>query len=282
MDVDDSSQNEDAVVPAKSAIKKAKPQPEPKVQLSRLDFSSFLGKMETERAKSREADAALALLSMHEETAEERERRERLKQLAELAALDHPYSRRPGTVGRPPRRPQEEAPETDVTDSASEGEPDMIPCLPPSLTGDHQYCQLYYPIDYAEHFRRQRDRVLGPFRPDDYYAKTPDDVHVTDFAQEVEVPTLQYIKKYVNRGRRRKEEKENKGSRELASLLPTVEKPKPKFRQRSLQEQLTLVYEFIDRGMDEEDVNFLKVSQLSGMLQGACYSTSNPFTARCS
>ena len=186
------------------------------------------------RAESaREEEAALTLLHMHEVSAEEKERRireqqerdERIAIMREDVEREHCYLFK----GDPKRRPRDPLPtypdnETDLTDSASEGEPDMIPCLPASLTSDHQYCKLYHPIDYAEQFSRLREKLLGKrVRVEDYYAEN-EPVHIPDIAVDIDVTTAAVM---TSKGRmyRRQTKRENsnlKGNRELMAILPSL------------------------------------------------------------
>ena len=227
-----------------------------------------------QRAKSQqEQEAALALLRMHEVSAEEKarqrqlavEREQRLRTARDNVQREHCYMWK-GDHRKRPRDPLptlEDVAESDVTDSASEGEPDMIPCLPSNLTHDHQYCTLYHPIDYAEQYRRLREKYMGKHvRAEDYYSE-PQPVLITDIAADVDISTIEVIPKFVNRGKLGKRKgvcdiTNLKGSRELASLLPQVEKPKPKYKPRTIQEQVQIAYEFLVKGIDQEDTNYLK------------------------
>ncbi len=49
------------------------------------------------------------------------------------------------------------------------------------------------------------------------------------------------------------------GSRELAGLLtPAIPKPKPDYKVRSMHEEMKVKYDFLIRGIDDEDIRFLK------------------------
>ena len=217
---------------------------------------------------SREEEAAFALLRMHEVSAEEKERHMRAQQERNerIAAMRQDVEREHNYLykGDPKRRPRDPIPnypehETDVTDSASEGEPDMIPCLPASLTSDHQYCLLYHEIDVAEQFARLRSKLMGrTARVEDYYAES-EPVCVNEIAMDIDVNTAPAVPgKRPYRRQPKQQTSHLKGSRELMAILPSVDKPKPKFKARSRQEQLTLTYDFLVKGIDQEDVNFLK------------------------
>lgn len=209
-----------------------------------------------------EADAALALLKM-QAAAAEKERKEKLKALAQVVYTDHCYLYKGEAKKRfhdcLPYVPKEG--DSDQTDSASEGEPDMIPCLPSKVAHDHQYCAIYHPIDYAEQYRKMRVKALGSkFKVEDYFAPV-EKVEISEIGYEVEVSTEEVYKKFVNRTKTRKgitDVTNLKGSRELMSLLPSIVKSKPKFKSRTYQEQMQCTFEFLVKGMDAEDVVYLK------------------------
>ena len=187
---------------------------------------------------------------------------EKQLQDAKLVLADHCYYFKEDPKKRPrdplPAYPQEDS---DLTDSASEGEPDMIPCLPANLALDHQYCAIYHPIDYALQYQKHRCKVLGKrFDSSDFYSKV-ESVAVTDIAYETEISTDEVFKKYVNRTKGRKaltDVTNLKGSRELMSLLPPEVARKPIFKARSFHEQQQFTYKFVYSGIDQEDINFLK------------------------
>ena len=150
--------------------------------------------------------------------------------------------------------------DADVTDSASEGEPDLLPCLPPEIEKDHNYCQPYHPVDSAKKNAAVPQPTLVPV------AGTTNTL-APDIAIEVEVEEQKPAAKIPsakNRGRGKKAlvDVTNKGSRELANLLPPVEafkpKPRPKFNRRNLNEELQVTYDFLLKGIDAEDITFLK------------------------
>ena len=139
--------------------------------------------------------------------------------------------------------------ESDETDSASEGEPELTPCLPTMLAVDHQYCQLYHPVEQqpSRSGHRKTDRIL---------ITNENQAPAMDIGAETEVvASAQPVKK----GRKRKISDVTNlgGSRELASLLPPP-KPKPKFKPRILKEEIDIAYDFLIKGIDLEDLEYLR------------------------
>ncbi len=171
--------------------------------------------------------------------------------------------------------------DSDVTDSASEGDQDQVPILPPEILIDHNYCVTFFP-DVARPPKRSRKRdktkeVVNKDKISDVIecviAQSREEY---DTALEVEaaLKIIEQEKKEEAKKKRKTKEKEkkekkskfkdvtnlNKVNRELVNLLPpdAVVKPKVELKPRSMQEEVQLTYDCLIRGIDQEDCVYLK------------------------
>ena len=160
--------------------------------------------------------------------------------------------------------------EMDLTDSASEGEPNLIPCLPPTIQADHNYCRPFHPVEEgaAPVKKRARKRtastssnILSLSDIDNPVAKITDS-DIPEALEFVEVEETKKPKKKASKAKghgRKLADVTNlsRGSRELASLLPTIVE-KPSFTPRPMQQEMAITYEFLFKGIDQEDVTYLQ------------------------
>lgn len=217
--------------------------------------------------ESAEKDAILALLQMHEpnrvpnglvpseQKAKAAEETTQVSKAQYTTAAEHNYFQKPA-----------DAADTDQTDSASEGEQDLVPTLPPVIQMDHSYCLPFYPEADAKKPKREDrkksessldaiiDAVIARSR-DEYNLKTD------DFLPPVP-PMVEQAKPKKPRQRRdsirKKEPKRLKDVTNLKEEPFVLPKPKPSFKPRAMQEELQVNYDFLINGIDEEDCNFLK------------------------
>ena len=226
-----------------------------------------------------EKDAVLALLQMHEPaktTGEEyimkdtelnfkpkhpvdAARQRQLEKAIYTTAAEHNYFA--------PRPPEGLPDEAEQTDSASEGEPSYVPTLPRQIQLDHNYCMPYMVEEPTKEKIKEREARISVSEPKDEV----DLMEMDTVAVKVEEPVLEAPpvpevkpakqKKAPGRKKGKLADVTNlqKGSRELANLLQPVKKRiKPTFSIRNLQEEMKTAYDFLIRGIDEEDAGYLK------------------------
>ena len=173
-----------------------------------------------------------------------------LRRVQQELALEHNYYT-PMKTPEKKRRSSKKV-EAEMTDSASEGEAELQPCLPHMILMDHNYCHPYFPSEAQP----KEARVSGPEATNatpsriNTSMETPSDVHVA--ASPVKETKRRYTKKQLN------DVTNLQGSRELANLLPPPMKPRLKFSLRSYKEEFEIMYDFLLGGIDQEDANFLK------------------------
>ena len=216
-----------------------------------------------------EEDAVMALLGLQSApvvTPPKKVKEELPPPPAELSEHNYfalPVTPKKGEAGAVVQPPQ---PGEDDTDSASEGEPELILSLPPSVSMDHNYCQIHLPIEETPE-KKRRQRALGVITSLDDLLPAADLTGVTpgpslggteEVVVEVNTSASSKPRKRPSPRKHKLKDVTNlEGSRELMKLLPPP-KPKPKFTTRSLQEELQLMYEFLLKGIDTEDMAFLK------------------------
>ena len=221
-----------------------------------------------------EKDVAMTLLQMHEVVSEpvvtppKTEEPSHYTMTAEHNYFAPPKSGENDKAMQPSSKTEPK--ETDLTDSASEGEPNLIPCLPPSIQADHNYCRPYYPVEEAivPTKKRARKRTASTSSnilvlPDnDNSAVKLVDSSIPEAMEFVEVKDTKTPKKKTTKSKahsRKLADVTNlsRGNRELASLLPTIVE-KPSFNPRPMQQEMAITYEFLFKGIDQEDVAYLQ------------------------
>ena len=150
--------------------------------------------------------------------------------------------------------------DTDDTDSASEGEADLVPCLPPFLQLDHGYCQPYFPIEQRAPCQKTPTKRPANRKHSSPDVSVPGQV-LTDASVAMEVEVCETVARTPVKGRgsksRRLSDVTNlKANRELAALLPPTP-PKLQFKVRTLPEEVQITYDFLLKGIDSEDKHFL-------------------------
>ncbi len=157
----------------------------------------------------------------------------------------------------------------DETDSASEGEAELIPTLPESIVMDHSYCQPYHPVDPQAKELAAFSTIISSQEENSRPDPTAN-VPVVISTVEVEISDAKPqtpVKDSKPRARKRSAKLTDvtnldtplqiPGSRELAGLF-TPPPPKLRFNPRGRQEEMQITYSFLLQGIDQEDTCFLK------------------------
>ena len=215
-----------------------------------------------------EKDAVLALLQMHEPVhvpngyvppAEQKVQVQEDFKAAEATrasdamAAEHNYFQKPADTV-----------ESDRTDSASEGEQDLVPTLPPQIQIDHNYCVSFFPEDSMNKKVRKDDKKKSESSLDEIInaviARSQEEQKNKDFLAP-EPPVETKPKKQPRQRKDSTRKTPNKKLKDVTNLkkeVITPPKPKPTFKTRELQEEMQVLYDFLINGIDEEDSNFLK------------------------
>ena len=127
-----------------------------------------------------------------------------------------------------------EAKEVD-TDSASEGEPHLVPCLPDALRSEHGYCRPFFPLEDSP--------AAAPPPP----ADTPKAAVTPPVTKTRKRPT-----------KRRKLIDVTNLQEVSPPPPPPPPPPKRQFKARRLQDEMHIAYSFLLTGIDDEDVGFVK------------------------
>ena len=239
-----------------------------------------------------EQDAVLALLQMHdeplrtastktevvvqevvepkpEEVVVSQEGEEERKMAQYAMATEHNYFARQPTV---PSGMKEEGFDSDVTDSASEGEPIHVATLPAEIQRDHNYCVVYYPEEKSSPKKQrpvvEQEPVVAPeipevLLPEPVEVEVKEEITVTYDENLPEVSEVKDKEEKVKPPKKKKDRKKDKKLKDLtnltqADILLPPKKEKPTFKTRSLQIEMQVTYDFLIRGIDPEDINYLK------------------------
>ena len=244
-----------------------------------------------------EQDAVMALLQMHEpsrpvtvptefasadikeEEEEEMEteqstpidpeqKKAQLTMLSEHNYFGKPSDKTEGEAGVAAAAAAEDY-DSDITDSASEGEQDLIATLPPEIQVDHSYCHPYHPVDQALAKKMRRDKSAALNLPtvanmEPHVTPPRDENYLEDV--EIELPEVKITETKEKSKKKKKDRKsKDKKLKDLTNFAVAeikkeekVAKPKPTLKPRSLQAEMQVMYDFLIRGIDEEDIGFLK------------------------
>ena len=233
-------------------------------QLAEVDVCDDRGLLTVDNGL--EKDVAMALLQMHNDQVTIPEPIKSEEPPRYTMTAEHNYFAPPksGDGGEPGRKRVLEP--TDNTDSASEGEPNLIPCLPPCIMADHNYCRPFYPVEEAgvPSKKRPRKRTVS----NNVCVMSDNDVSVPSFAGSDVPEALEFVEVKATKTPKKKTPKAksrarkladvtNLASRELENLLPPVIE-KPNYTPRQMQQEMAITYKFLFKGIDEEDVEYLK------------------------
>ena len=230
-------------------------------QLAEVDVCDDRGLLTVDNGL--EKDVAMALLQMHNDQVLIPEVVKVEEPPRYTMTAEHNYFATPKSAEAAGKKSREL--ETDNTDSASEGELNLIPCLPPCIMADHNYCRPFYPVEEAgvpTTKKRVRKRTVS----NNVLVTSDNDVPVPTFTGSDVPEAMEFVEVKATKTPRKKPAKSrarkladvtNLGSRELENLLPVVVE-KPNYTPRQMQQEMAITYKFLFKGIDEEDVEYLK------------------------
>ena len=230
-------------------------------QLAEVDVCDDRGLLTVDNGL--EKDVAMALLQMHNDQVLIPEVVKVEEPPRYTMTAEHNYFATPKSAEAAGKKSREL--ETDNTDSASEGELNLIPCLPPCIMADHNYCRPFYPVEEAgapTTKKRVRKRTVS----NNVLVTSDNEVPVPTFAGSDVPEAMEFVEVKATKTPRKKPAKSrarkladvtNLGSRELENLLPVVVE-KPNYTPRQMQQEMAITYKFLFKGIDEEDVEYLK------------------------
>lgn len=187
--------------------------------------------------------------------------------------LDHAYSLSPALHStKKGRRPRVQIPVreddldnelSDDTLSLSDSAIGLTAALPPGIALDHSYCHPWLPVDEPQVVsdsdgEPQVDPLPVRIMTDSGEVLNTEDV--PNILMEVDVVEEKPVEEEipVTRKRKRLSDVTNfPGSRELANILPPVVR-KPEYCPRGQKEETELLHEYLRKGLDAEDMAYLK------------------------
>lgn len=187
--------------------------------------------------------------------------------------LDHAYSLSPALhstkKGRKPRvqfSAREDDLDNELSDdtlSLSDSAIGLTASLPPALALDHNYCHPFLPVSEPQVVsdsdgEPQVDPLPVRIMTDSGEVLNTEDV--PNILMEVDVVEEKPVEEEISVTRKRKRLSDVTnfpGSRELANILPPVVR-KPEYCPRGQKEETELLHEYLRKGLDAEDMAYLK------------------------